>query len=195
MLFLAVAVAFVGVLSVLNLALCLAIIRRLREHTALLSRADIGGSSQLLAVGTEVPAFTTRTVDGGEVGTEDLVAGAAIGFFSPSCGPCKERLPEFVEWARGVADPRRVFAVIAPGPAEQPVGAGMETEMAVSELAVSEMATAVREVSTVIVERSDGPVTAAFNVTGYPTFYLLGEDRKIRSGSHSTDILPAHEVV
>ena len=99
---LAVAVAGVGALSLLNLVVVIGVVRRLREHSERL--ANVGGpatgpSDPLVApVGGRVGSFRA-TGSGGPVTDQDLADGTRVAVFSPSCLPCQEKLPGFVAHA------------------------------------------------------------------------------------------------
>ncbi|MEU1880589.1 hypothetical protein ABZ470_25050 [Streptosporangium sp. NPDC020072] len=41
------------------------------------------------------------------MGRESLADDTVVGFFSPSCGPCRERLPRFVEYGGALSGGRR----------------------------------------------------------------------------------------
>ncbi|MFH0518504.1 thioredoxin domain-containing protein [Streptomyces sp. M41] len=102
----------VGLLCALNLVLTVGVIKRLREHTDLL--AERGGGRLSLAPGDQVGEFSSRTVEGEPVDHRVIDTETVVAFFSPTCGPCKEKLPKFVEYARTVPGGRdRVLAAVA----------------------------------------------------------------------------------
>ncbi|TDC78974.1 TlpA disulfide reductase family protein [Streptomyces hainanensis] len=144
----------VGALGALNLVLALGIIRRLREHTELLAQRPTGsGESTAIAVGERVGDFAAVTRDGAEISTADLAENAVVAFFSPDCGPCRDRLPSFVEFARTVpGGARQVLAVVV-----DVAGDG------------AEFVRSLGEVARVVVEKPDGSVSDAFQVRSYPT--------------------------
>jgi thiol-disulfide isomerase/thioredoxin len=90
----------VGLLCALDLVLTVGIIKRLREHTDLL--ANRSGGRMSLRPGEEVGKFSSVTVDGEPVDNDMIDSETVVAFFSPTCGPCKEKLPMFVEYARTV---------------------------------------------------------------------------------------------
>lgn len=103
---------FVGLLCALDLVLTVGVIKRLREHTDLL--ANRSGGRLSLGPGDEVGEFSALTVDGEPVRDDMIDTETVVAFFSPTCGPCKEKLPKFVEYARTVPGGRgRVVAVVA----------------------------------------------------------------------------------
>ena len=94
------AVVVVGCLCLLNLLLTFGVIRRLREHTSMLT--GVGGSEPPpigLAAGKPPGAFSAVATSGEEV------SGAAglevVAFFSSWCSICPERVPPFVEYLSG----------------------------------------------------------------------------------------------
>ncbi len=158
MTYLAAAVAVVGVLCLLDLLLTVGVVRRLREHSLLLSqapaRAGTGQPPPRLAPGEPVPEFSTTTTAGDPI-SRDLFAGETlVGFFSPGCAPCQALLPAFVEHAKGA---RRVLAVIAGGES-------------------AEYAKLLTPVASVVVEGYEGAVSSAFGVAMFPALFVVSED-------------------
>ena len=94
--YLVAAVVFLGVLSIVNLLLTLAVVRRLREHAALLQKVPM--PPPFTPPGTKVPdlAATLTSLIGEQPGT------TVVGMFSTSCASCEEHLPEFVERVRSI---------------------------------------------------------------------------------------------
>ena len=159
------AVALVGLLCVLDLILTLGVIKRLREHTEMMS-SMMSGPKTSIGVGEEVGEFTTATVDGEPVGRESLGDDALVGIFSPTCEPCKAKLPHFVEFARNL--PRGRDQVLA-------------TVVGDAELA-DELVATLQPVARVVVESGDGAVAAAFKAKGFPTVLRVtqnGEGRVV----------------
>ncbi|WP_412543588.1 TlpA disulfide reductase family protein [Longispora sp. K20-0274] len=164
MAFLAAAVVLVGVLCVLNLFLSFGVIRRLREHTRSLEQLAGGqGGDIVLAAGGTVGPFVATTTTGAVVSDGALGGRTLVGFFSPSCEPCKERLPQFVEMARTFDG--RVLAVA--------VGADAD---------VVDLVASLDPVADVVVETDDGPVNTAFAVRGYPALVVLDGLTVLSSG-------------
>lgn len=168
--YLAAAVVLFGLLTSLNVALTVGVIRRLREHTtelaALRNRGGDVGGDVALPTGETVGSFTAADTDGRQVDLATLGDRPLVGFFSPSCEPCKERLPHFVEYAATRSGGRdNVLAVV--------VGSVTETADVVAGL---------RTVATVVVEPDQGPVQKAFGVTGFPAFVLVENTQVAASG-------------
>lgn len=160
---LAAAVAVLGALGVVNLLLCVGIIRRLREHTEILdAQLGDGGSNRspapMYAVGQTIGDFDATTVDGTAVSRATLTGTTMVGIFTIGCTPCQERLPLFVEQAAH-RDRAQVLAVVA--------GTPDDSADYVARLAA---------VARVVREDDDGPVTTAFGVEGFPSFALVDAD-------------------
>ncbi|MCA6096754.1 hypothetical protein LE181_31930, partial [Streptomyces sp. SCA3-4] len=139
----------VGLLCSLDLVLTVGVIKRLREHTELLSRK---GDAPSLATGEEVGAFSATSVDGEAVTDTMIDTETVVAFFSTTCGPCKEKLPKFVEYARSVPGGRgRVLATVIGEPGE-----------------TAAMVEALRPVARVTTEDASGVMGEAFKVMAYP---------------------------
>ncbi|MEV4868065.1 TlpA disulfide reductase family protein [Streptomyces syringium] len=153
------AVVLVGALCTLDLILTLGVIKRLREHTALLSEVsgNLPGRPPVLAVGAEIGEFTAVTVDGEVLTRASLAGDTLVAFFSPNCEPCQEMLPKFVAHARAAGGGRdRVLAVV--------VGATDRAAGQVAELS---------PVARVVVEGSDTALTSAFEIKGFPALFTV----------------------
>ncbi len=173
MTYLAIAVALVGALGLVNLLLGLAIIARLREHSEKLGQLDDLPKPALLGNGKPVPEFAARTVDGDELTRADLTEGSLVAFFSPGCSSCVEQVPDFVartaSWPAG-----RVVAVVV-------ADASQSTDALVRDLAAS---------AQVVLEEHGGAVGAAFKLTGVPAMCRMGPDGTIAaSGANLDDVL------
>ncbi|SCE68196.1 hypothetical protein GA0070607_0323 [Micromonospora coriariae] len=156
---LTVAVVLVAALGLLNLILLLGVIRRLREHTDLLSDQQGQPPAVMLEVGSIPGDFVSTTVDGRVLGRADLPPMTLVAFLSPSCEHCEEQLPLLVERARTMpGGPEHVWIVV--------VGKGPETEP---------YADRFTGLATVFVEPGTGALPLAFGVKGFPAFGLLDE--------------------
>ncbi|MEU6219206.1 hypothetical protein ABZ845_17055 [Streptomyces sp. NPDC047022] len=103
-----------------------------------------------------------------------------LGFFTPGCQACKERLPLFVDQARTVTREtgRSVLAIVH----------GTEEE-------TREQVAALSEVAHVVVEQGDGPLGEAFDITGYPVFGLIAADGTLAATTFDPARLPAPSKV
>lgn len=149
------AVVLVGLICTLDLLLTIGVIKRLREHSSLLSSS--GRFLASIAVGEEVGAFATSTVDGEPVSRELLTGQTLVGFFAPGCKPCQKRLPEFVAYARQMPGGRdRVLAIV--------VGDGDDAAAYVTDLS---------PVARVVEEDSSGALSTAFKAVAFPVVLLV----------------------
>ncbi|PBC86933.1 AhpC/TSA family protein [Streptomyces sp. KS_16] len=157
--FLIPALVLVGALCVLDLILTLGVVKRLRDHTALLANTS-AVDTYTINVGEHVGEFTSSSVDGEEVTHQLPEEDTLVAFFSPTCGPCKDKLPKFVEHVerRGIARERVLVAIV--GDAEESRGF------------IEQLSPVARVVS----ERSDGLLTAAFKVKAFPTVLTVSPD-------------------
>jgi hypothetical protein len=171
---LAALVAVTAALCLLDLLLTFGVIRRLREHERRL--ADIGAPPRRrLEPGSPIGPFTATTTDGALVSGATLPAGAVVAFFSPTCAPCAEQLPRFVDFAATLpGGPKQAFAVVC--------GDLMQADPLVAKL---------EPVAQVLVEDSGGPLAAAFGVFAFPTLYVVDGDGTIRANGGSVDVLRA----
>ncbi len=167
------AVVVVGGLCLLDLLLTFGVIRRLREHTSMLTAARGQTEPTVgLPVGKLPGAFTALTISG------EVMTGTAglrvVAFFSSWCSACPERVPPFVEYlSRHRIGRDSVLAVVA-GDASTP-------PPYLDRLA---------EVAQACVEPNDGEITKAFEVTGFPAFCLLDADGAVAASGYDPAALP-----
>jgi thiol-disulfide isomerase/thioredoxin len=159
--YLIVAVVLVGGLCLLNLLLTVGVIRRLRKQAA--SVASLPPMEEGLAVGEKIPEFAATTTDGEPISDELIKGPALIGFFSPSCQPCRELMPRFIDRAR--RSPAAVLAVVV-------------TDSDSDKQAVADVER-LAEVARVVVEAPHAAIQSAFQVTGYPTIFEIGADGRV----------------
>jgi peroxiredoxin len=159
--YLTAAVALFGPLAAVNLLLTIGVVRRLREQTTELAelrdRAPTGCAETSLPVGATVAPFEAATADAHTVSLASFGERPLVGFFSPSCKPCRERLPGFVQHAGSRPGGRDAVLAVVAGTPE----------------ASADYVEQLRAVATVVVEPDQGPVQKAFGVTGFPSFLLV----------------------
>ncbi|MGA5361318.1 hypothetical protein [Streptomyces purpurascens] len=158
MVYLAVALVAVAALCTWDLLLTLAVLRRLRDRPHSTMGADSGG----IPVGATVGSFATRCAEGAPLTERDIADGALVAFFTTGCLPCRNKLPAFVEEARTMGGRRQVIAVVVSPGATPDETAEAET-----------MARQLAPVARVLVEEPDGPCTAAFGVTAFPSQFAV----------------------
>jgi hypothetical protein len=171
----AVVLGVVVVITLLNLVLLLGVVRRLREHETRLAtlREGAGGPPELIAaVGSRVGSFSARSVAGTLVDNATLPTPALVGFFSPGCDACHERLPDFRQAAGD--HPGRALAVV--------IEDGLDPASLVADLDGS---------ATVVLEPPGGPLMEAFGVQGFPVFALVGSDGTIQARGYDLPLQPA----
>jgi hypothetical protein len=174
MILLAVGVGVAVVLTLLNLLLVFGVIRRLKELQARLDNQPPVPPAGL-PVGSPAPELTATTLAGPDVSTVDPARATLIGFFSPGCAPCRERIPEFVGRAgKGVAT---VAVVVADLPSE-----GDEYVRQLSGVDVT-------------VQPRDGGWTEAFAISGYPTLCLVSADGVVLGSGNMFNELPTLSAV
>jgi thiol-disulfide isomerase/thioredoxin len=173
-------VVLVGLLTVLNLALTVGVIRRLREHTERLSNrpARSSGPKVIAQPGEHAKPFAAVTVDAEQVSEAELVgAPTLIGAFAYGCTSCEERRPAFVELAKKFPGGRdRVLAVLVGGEDD------LTAERAMLE-----------PVARLVLQAEPGTgMTAALGVKGYPAFAVFGADGTVLSSA--TDVADLDEL-
>ncbi|WP_067141540.1 TlpA family protein disulfide reductase [Microtetraspora malaysiensis] len=172
-------VILVGIVSLLSLLLCLAVIRRLREHTKLIDALyEVVGNGLPSAhagpsLGDVVGEFDATTVDGDRVARDLLPDGTVVAFLSPECRGCREQLPELAAWAAG-QDRARVLAVVD-GHAADP----------------AHLVTTLAPVARVVIADASNPVARAFGVESYPTFFEVAAGGRLLAMEAKISRLPA----
>jgi thiol-disulfide isomerase/thioredoxin len=153
-------VAVAIVLGLLNLVLTVGVIRRLREHTELLSGGPGKGPDLVLGVGESPDSFTATTIDEEQISSETLAGEQLVGFFATTCGPCKEKAPLFAERA-ALGGRSQALAVVVGEPDE-----------------TAEFVTLFQPVARVVVEsdRDGGVLGRTFKVKGFPAICTLDGD-------------------
>lgn len=156
----------------LNLAVTVAVIRRLRELPA--SGAASGGGSASgggaagplpdpggPARGERIPDFAATTVEGVSVDRAALTGRTVIGFFSTSCSSCALEAPAFAD---------AVVELAAEG-----IGALAVVQRKRGDDAAG-LAQVLAPTGAVVVEGAPGPLLRAFRVNTTPFYVLAGAD-------------------
>lgn len=126
-----------------------------------------GESGSPAAIGTEVPRFTGKTIDGEYVQLADYRGQVVlVNVWATWCKPCRQELPELAALHRGHAS--EGFTV---------VGVSVDKPQALNQ--VRALARQFR-LEYPIVFDPGGEAVSTFDITGYPTSFLLGRDGRIR---------------
>ena len=185
MAYLTTAVAIVGVLCLLDLVLTYGVIRRLREHARQLASAPPARrpaqARPLPEPGTVIGRFATTSATGEPLTSDLFDDETLVGFFSPDCGPCKKLLPDFlIRAAQGPGGRSRALAVVVGDPE-----------------AATPLVAALEPVAQVVIEAgTGGMVSAAFDVTSYPSVFTVDGNRTVTASGRAMAALrrPARPV-
>ncbi len=169
------AVAVVGVLCLLDLLLTFGVIRRLKEHTAMLAERGRGmaGPDVIGLAEGESPGAFSVTALGGEHVTE-ATALRVVSFFSSRCSICPERVPPLLDYLAAHHVGRASALAVVVGDKDQP----------------PPYLESLAEFAQICVEQEDGEVAKAFKVAGYPAFCLLGADGTVLASGYDPADLP-----
>ncbi|MCG0062035.1 hypothetical protein [Streptomyces tricolor] len=168
-------VALVGLLCVRDLVLCVGAMQRLVEQAEQPARAGRDPAS-CLARGGRVHPFRTVTTEGVPLDREQLLDDTAVAFFLPGCTRCRERLPGFLEYARGLPGGRRQALAVVVG----------------AEEAAAAYAARLAPVARVVVEERGGPVSRAFAVIRFPSVLRVARDTSGALVATADDPAPGH---
>lgn len=177
MMSLAVAVALVGTLCLLNLLLTVGVVRRLRDHgERLITLSSPADEIALARPGDHVAPFKASTVDGSTVTNVDLEEPTLVAFFSPECSACEEQVAPFADYARSFpGGPDRTLIVVT----SETGGARYHRELDGLGRRVAEAELA-------------GPLQRAFAIRAYPAFAVV-VDGEVMQSTHSVAELPQHQ--
>jgi len=163
-----VAVLLLTTVTLLNLALTLAVIRRLRA----LQMWETTSSAP--TPGTVVNAFNAATIDGRELNERSVAEGShLVLFLSASCQPCQD-----------LAD------AIERGAHSLPEGSIAFISADTDEPEVSDLAVRLRRVVSVAVD-SSGSTARAFQVESFPTVLMVTDGVITTVGHQPDDVLAA----
>ena len=159
--------------TLLNLLFTVGVIRRLREHTKLLSTSSGAGEAGVMAAaGERVGDFSAATADGVPVSRKSFAAPTLVGFFSPRCPACVDRLPKFVAAAGRLAGREsQVLAVVVGG--DEAEDANLRAELS--------------PVATVLTDVDQGQIVRAYRVTGFPAFAVVDADGLVLDSGYDID--------
>jgi hypothetical protein len=160
-----VVVALLALLTLANIGLTVAVIRRLAVHERKLSELHTFSPPGGLAPGAPVPNFLAETHTGGRIDETHLGPGpAGVAFFSASCEACAAHAPEFA----AVGAPK--LAVLA--------GEGHTAEAILA---------ALRDVP-VVREADEGSLAQAFRVDTFPTYFAVDHGHVMASAGSADEL-------
>jgi hypothetical protein len=167
---LAAAVIFVGCLCLLDLLLTFGVLRRLREHAALLA-AGPADQAPGLAPGERPAPFVAVSATGQAISGPSGLRMAA--FFSTSCSVCPAAVAPFLRYLRSAGlSPDQVLAVIA------------------SETEATDYLADLAGAACACVEPQGGSLGNAFQINAFPSFFLLDDHGVIVASAFDPDALP-----
>jgi thiol-disulfide isomerase/thioredoxin len=162
------ALAFLALaVCLLDLVLTLGVVRRLRQHTELISNLSTGGQpSAMLAEGETAGPFEAVATTGETVSRGRLSGRTLVGAFTPHCPACEEKLPAFVDFAKTLPGGRdQVIAVV--------VGSEDEADSYREQL---------EPVARVVIEQPvSGEIGTALALNAFPGFGVLDQSGMVVS--------------
>ncbi|MFF5335749.1 TlpA family protein disulfide reductase [Streptomyces sp. NPDC013181] len=171
MIYLTAGLVLVGAVTVLNLLLTLAVIRRLRKHEEE-RRQNFVPLDSGPETGAPLPAFTAVTVGGEPVSAEALTGRqAALTFLSTDCSACVTAVKDLPEFARRTGmDAAQMLVVIAGDTAD-----------------ARRMAEPLAGIATVVVEETGGPLSALYSIRATPTTVMTDPDGTVTYAQAGTN--------
>lgn len=179
------AVGVLAVVVLVNLLLTFGVIRRLREHGSTIADAGHGGNlrSSGPPPGSPLPAFEPATSVTGELISPDWMRAKTtiVAFNSEGCVACEQELPALRAHLMDVqSDDVQAVVVLA-----RLSSTGEEDPH------VADLARSVGDLATIIHERLTGPIQSAFQITSYPSYFMVGPDGTIAAAERRVARLPS----
>ncbi|RKS09256.1 redoxin [Nocardiopsis sp. Huas11] len=173
-----VAVVLSTALTLFNLMLTLAVVRRLRATEGPPGRTvPRAPDLEEIPVGTRVPDFTARSTAGTKVSSAERLGDRAVyAFFDTGCGVCEDQLQPLVDFVHGAGlAPDQVIAFIGDEQGE-----------------ADRYSSVVADHATVVLQNLQGEACRAFGLRGIPAFVLADADGTVvRSSVEVADLEPA----
>ncbi|MFC7550088.1 hypothetical protein [Plantactinospora sp. GCM10030261] len=167
---LAAAVAVLTALVLLNLALTLAMMRRLREVSTMHATHGNSGSPALPAPGHPVSALPPSAKAVGDLAPPDVSGGShLVAVISPTCPPCQDLADQIAGW--GPDGP--IDLVLLVGEADQPEVAGLIAGL--------------RGLAPVVTVLGDD-LEAGWGVTGFPALLRVTDGSVAAAGHRLSDL-------
>jgi thiol-disulfide isomerase/thioredoxin len=164
--YLTVGLALLTVVSLFHLLVTFGLIRRLRSAPTPPPTPTEPPGPVMPAAGERPGDFAATTLDGEGISAAALSGITLVGFFTATCPACRDRIPEFEEYATAVlADRDRVLAVV--------VGEGTDADA---------LAQSLNSYARVVHEPEPGELFKAFGIRGFPSVGLLENGVMVVSG-------------
>ena len=174
MVYLSTAVAVIGVALLANLALTLALARRLRGLAERQAHPAHHQARAGLPVGAPVPDFTATTVTGESRSRAGLAGSRGlIGFFSAGCEGCHKQLPRFAELAATIPGGASQVIAVVTGDGD----------------GAAELVRGLGEVAAIVRQPEEGGLCQALAVSDFPTFYLISGDGQVEGAGNAVHLL------
>ncbi|WP_018353345.1 hypothetical protein [Longispora albida] len=170
MTFLTAFTVLVALVCLLNLALTLGVIRRLREQRPAGGASEAGAPAVVMGPGGAAGPFSARDTAGAVVSRDALAEGSFVLFMSPGCPACEDLLPLVAERA-GEYGPDRVLAVVIREEGEDEL--------------LGEYVRRMSPVARVVVTDFGSELTTAFGLQGMPAYVELGPAGQIASSGRT----------
>lgn len=176
------AVVLIGALCVFGLLMIFGLVRRLKEHTAILedllrARGKGGGApagtvlGAAPAPGTAIGPFATTAVDGTVMSTDSMPDRYVAVFLAADCESCRKAVPTVINWA--ARQDRTATLVVIDG---QIVDS-------------ADLVAKLSPVAMVVVEVDGTAVADAFGLSAFPAFCVVA-DGKVTLASMDVQQLP-----
>ncbi len=168
------AIAIVGALCLLDLLLTFGMIRRLREQTDMINVLTAGrvpGSALGIPPGRTPAAFSAATTEGTAI--SGPAALRLVAFFS-RCSICPERVAPFADYLTAQRIDRDSVLVVSVGPGDEP----------------QPYLSALVPAAQICVEPEGGQIVRAFELSGFPAFFLLDADGAVAATEYDPAELP-----
>ncbi|MFD7861256.1 peroxiredoxin family protein [Streptomyces sp. NPDC059783] len=171
MIYLTAALVLVGAVTVLNLLLTLAVVRRLRRQESE-RQQPFGTIDSGPETGAPLPDFTADTVAGGTITAASLKGRqGALTFLSTDCSACTMAVADLPEFARRTGMDAGQMIVVIAGDADD----------------AHRMAEPLAGIATVVVEETAGPLSTLYSIEATPTTVLTDPDGTVTYAQAGTN--------
>lgn len=164
--------AALWVIVIINFVITLALVRQTTNILRLAKINSSGTTSSMLKLGDKAPEFNLLSLDGAEVSSKNYIGKPTVlVFVSPTCGPCKDRMAEFVSLYPHTLKADINFVVISLASLES----------------TKDFATEFDDLLPILSLPQDTTFVNDYNIAGTPTYYLINKDWRVESGGPLND--------